>query len=145
MPTFQIHKRSDWNALFEYARGLNHYPTRGFQVSVRNENRTDAQNRLLWDLIGEFVKQKATIDGRVFSKDAWKAIFMNACGFDSDMLPTLDGKRFFAEGYRSSKLSVSDMSILLERIFHEGAERGIKFRQTSDFKDELGHLVNQPA
>lgn len=137
MPVFQIHQRSDWNRVFDYARGLNNYPKRGFQVSVQNETRTDAQNRLLWDLLGEFEKQKATIRGREFTRDAWKAIFMNACGFDSDMLPTLDGKRFFAEGYRSSKLKVPEMTLLLERIFQEGAERGIKFRQTRELDEEL--------
>lgn len=130
MPVFHIKERSDWNAVLDYARGLNFYPKRGFQVSVRNENRTDAQNRLLWSLLGDFESQGANIDGKTFDKNQWKVIFMNACGFESDMLPTLDGKRWFAEGYRSSKMSVQEFTVLLERIFQEGTERGIVFTKT---------------
>lgn len=83
MPVFHIKERSDWNAVLNYARGLNFYPKRGFQVSVRNENRTDAQNRLLWSLLGDFVKQGANIDGKTFDTNQWKVIFMKACCFSS--------------------------------------------------------------
>ena len=111
---------------------LVHDGRRGFQVTARRRTRTDEQNDLMWDLLSEFEKQKATINGKEWPKEAWKAIFMNALGFDSHMLPTLDGRAFFAEGYRSSRLKVHEMTALIERIFQEGAERGIKFRQTVD-------------
>lgn len=105
---------------------------KGFQVTCRRRTRSDEQNDLMWDLLSEFEKQGATVRGQTFNKEAWKAMFMNALGFDNHMLPTLDGEQFFAEGYRSSKLKVPEMTALIDRIFQEGAERGIKFRQTQE-------------
>ena len=149
MPVFHIFTKSDWNKVWEYARGKNDYPKRGFVVSVRNQNRSDAQNRLMWSLIGDYVDQKQTIKmgefEKQYPKEAWKAIFMNALGFPNNMLPTLDGSSFFVEGYRSSKLSVAEMSELLEFIFADGTERGVRFTKTGDFKDALGHLADTHA
>lgn len=105
---------------------------KGFNVTCTRRKRTHEQNDLMWDLLSEFEKQGIELHGRTYPKEAWKSIFLNALGFDSDMLPTLDGKSFFAEGYRSSKLKVSEMSALIERIFQEGAERGVTFRQTEE-------------
>jgi hypothetical protein len=105
---------------------------KGFNVTCTRRTRTHEQNDLMWDLLTQFEKQGATINGQTFKKEAWKAIFLNALGFDSDMLPTLDGESFFAEGYRSSKLKVPEMTALIDRIFQEGAERGIKFRQDQE-------------
>ena len=105
---------------------------KGFNVTCTRRTRTHEQNDLMWDLLTEFEKQGATVNGKTFKKEAWRAIFLNALGFDSDMLPTLDGESFFAEGYRSSKLKVPEMTALIDRIFQEGAERGIKFRQDQE-------------
>jgi hypothetical protein len=105
---------------------------RGFNVTCTRRTRTHEQNDLMWDLLAQFEQQGATVNGQTFPKEAWKAIFLNALGFDNNMLPTLDGQSFFAEGYRSSKLKVPEMTALIERIFQEGAERGIKFRQDQE-------------
>ncbi len=111
---------------------------KGFNVVCTRRKRTHEQNDLMWDLLAQFEKQGAEVNGVTFKKEAWKAIFLNAMGFDSDMLPTLDGQSFFAEGYRSSKLTVSEMTALIDRIFQEGAERGIKFRQNQAPASQLG-------
>jgi len=108
----------------------------GFQVSARRRTRSDEQNDLMWDLLGEFERQGAEVRGRTFPKEAWKAMMMNALGYDNDMLPTLDGESFFAEGYRSSQLKVGEMSNLIERIFQEGATRGVTFKQDQHLRAE---------
>ena len=103
----------------------------GFNVACTRRTRSHEQNDLMWGLLTCFTKQGASIDMNgakwTGSPDAWKAVMMNALAFPNNMLPTLDGKSFFAEGYRSSKLKVSDMSALIEFIYAEGAERGVDF------------------
>ncbi|MEM8615344.1 MAG: recombination protein NinB [Pseudomonadota bacterium] len=96
----------------------------GFQVHFKRWTRTDDQNALLWVLLGRFARD-AEINGQRYSADAWKCILMNALGHDMTMLPTLDGERFFAEGHRSSRLTIGEMTQLIEFIYSEAAERGI--------------------
>lgn len=53
----------------------------------------------------------------------------------------MDGKRFFAEGYRSSHLTIPEMTNLLESIFAEGTRQGIKFKKHDEMEAELGHVM----
>ena len=98
---------------------------RGFQVECKRWTRTDEQNRLMWVLLGKFSAQ-AELHGKKWPAHAWKSIFMNALGHSADMLPTLDGEAFFSEGHRSSKLTIDQMTALIEFIYQQASERGVK-------------------
>ena len=130
MPRYRILTEADREKMLADLKRapLEHNGRRGFNVTATRRTRTHEQNDLLWDLLTAFEEQ-CEMGGRKFNKEAWKVIFMNALGHPSNMLPTLDGESFFAEGYRSSKLSVGQMTELIDYIFAEGAERGIKFKQ----------------
>ena len=130
MPRWRIFTEEDRAKMIDQLKRapIDHNGRRGFNVTATRRTRTHEQNDLLWDLLTAFEEQ-GEIDGRRFSKEAWKVIFMNALGHPSVTLPTLDGKSLFAEGYRSSKLSIGQMSQLIEFIQAEGAERGVKFKQ----------------
>ena len=96
----------------------------GYRVEVREPKRTDAQNDRLWALLAD-VSRQATINGKRFDADAWKCIFMRAMGRDAQFLPTLDGISFFPTGFRSSAMSVGEMSDLQTFIEAWAAEQGI--------------------
>jgi hypothetical protein len=96
----------------------------GFIVEVRERTRSLDQNALLWALLTAFERQ-ATLNGQRLRADQWKAIMMHALNHPVDMLPTLDGKSWFAAGLRSSKLTLGEMSELLELVQSEAAQRGV--------------------
>ena len=99
-----------------------------FVVEVRDVTRTDEQNRLLWPCLKAFETQ-ATIRGQTFRDHQWKSIFLEALGHEQDMLPSLDGSRWFAAGLRSSKLGKRQFSDLLELIQAEAAQRGVEWER----------------
>ena len=97
----------------------------GYMLEVRDETRTDSQNRLMWPLLACFEKQRATVLGREFKDHQWKSMFLEDLGHEQEILPSLDGSRWFAAGLRSSTLGVREFSDLIERINADAAERGV--------------------
>lgn len=96
----------------------------GYMLEVRDPTRTDEQNKLLWPLLGCF-EQQAMVKGQHWKDHQWKSMFMEALGHEQEILPSLDGSRWFAAGLRTSKLGVREFSDLIERIHAEAAERGV--------------------
>lgn len=99
----------------------------GFRVEVKEPKRTDEQNDRMWAMLGDIAKGGA-INGKRFSGENWKCIFMQALGKESKFLPTLDGESFFPAGFRSSDLSVREMSELQTFIEAWAAEKGVPLR-----------------
>ena len=122
--TFRITSRGQLISAFKHA-DKQAFP---FVVEVRDVTRTDEQNRLMWPMLTAFSEQ-AKLSGRTLIKDQWKAVFLQALGYPQDMLPTLDGKTWFAAGLRSSTLGVKEFSDLIELINSEAAERGIELEK----------------
>ena len=98
-----------------------------FRVSFSEPKRSVAQSDKMWAALDDFAKQ-ATLYGQRYSKDDWKLIFMHALGRELRMAPALDGKGFVPIGTSSSKLSIRNMSDLIELIHAEGAARGVVFK-----------------
>lgn len=96
----------------------------GYRIEVKEPKRTDEQNDRFWAMLGDIAKQ-ATINGRRFDPEAWKCIFMKAMGREANFLPTLDGSSFFPTGFRSSDLSVREMSDLQTFMEAWAAEQSI--------------------
>lgn len=99
-----------------------------FVLEWRDVKRTDEQNRLLWPLLQCFADQ-VTINGQRLAKEQWKTVFMHALGHQVEVLPTLDGKSWFPAGLRSSKLSKSEFSMLIELIYSEAASRNVNLEK----------------
>jgi len=105
----------------------------GYILTARAPNRTDEQNRMMWPILACFEKQ-ADINGRKLKDHQWKSVFLEALGHEQDMLPSLDGSRWFAAGLRSSKLTKAQFSELLELMLAEAAQRGVDLKGIGDDK-----------
>lgn len=94
----------------------------GFICEVREPKRTDDQNDKMWAMLTDISRSKPL--GRRHTPDDWKAIMMNACGWESQFLEGLDG-RPFPQGFRSSQLTKSQMSTLIDYMQAFGDEQGV--------------------
>ncbi len=92
-------------------------------VNVAAPRRTNDQNALLWALLSEISRAKP--QGRRHTPDDWKAIFMNACGWECQFIEGLDG-RPFPQGFKSSRLNKDQMSNLLEYVKVFCVENGVE-------------------
>ncbi len=95
-----------------------------WRVEFKEPKRSDPQNDRMWEMLGR-VSKRMTINGRSFNADQWKCIFMKQMGREVDFLPTLDGASFFPTGFRSSDLSVREMSDLQTFIESWCAEQSV--------------------
>lgn len=100
----------------------------GDVAEIRKPRRTNAQNDLLWSVLGDVAKAKPM--DRDHSPAIWKCIFMDAlpdAEFKARWVPSLDGESVVNTGHRSSKLTKPQMSDLIESIRAFGAEHGVKW------------------
>ena len=95
----------------------------GYAVTVGEETRSQAQNRLLWPLIADIKRQVPAM--AAFAPDDIKTRFLNALGVEMRWLPELDGAGTFPVGLKSSTLTVAQFSLLTELLFKYGAEHDV--------------------
>lgn len=98
----------------------------GWKVKVAKRNRSLEQNALLWTLLTDLSKAKP--DGRCHTPETWKCIVMHAAGHEVSFENGLDG-RPFPVGFRSSNMTVAQMSELIEYVFAYGATQGVEFSE----------------
>ena len=98
----------------------------GYVVSVREPTRSLDQNARLWAMLTDI--SKAMPDGRRHTPDDWKAIFMNAAGWEVQFLDGLD-RRPFPSGFKSSRMTVRQMADLITFIAAYGDERGVPWSE----------------
>lgn len=96
----------------------------GWFCEIREPRRSGEQNDRMWAMLTDI--SRAQPMGRRHTPDDWKAILMNACGWESQFLEGLDG-RPFPQGFRSSQLTKSQMTTLIEYMFAFGAEHGVEW------------------
>ncbi|WP_343518132.1 recombination protein NinB [Sphingomonas sp.] len=94
----------------------------GYVASVQEPRRTQEQNDRMWAMLTDISVQQPL--GRRHTPDDWKAIFMNACGWECQFVDGLDG-RPFPKGFRSSHLTKSQMSTLIDFMSAWGSENGV--------------------
>lgn len=97
-------------------------------VSILKANRTNDQNAKMWAMLEDV--RRSEPEGRQWTKDSWKAAFMHGLGHEVEFGQALDGRGFFPVGFRSSHLSISQMSDLIESIYEYGARHGVEWRET---------------
>jgi hypothetical protein len=98
----------------------------GYVCRVEAPKRTGDQNDKLWAMLTDVSRSKP--QDRRMTPDQWKAVFMSACGYEVQFLNGLDGQPFPA-GFRSSRLSKSQMSELIEFIQAWGDENGVRWTE----------------
>src|SRR4051812_25428647 len=98
----------------------------GYVASVEEPKRTLDQNNRMWSMLSDISVSMPL--GRRHTPDDWKAIAMNACSWECAFLEGLDG-RPFPIGFRSSKLSKSQMSTLIDWLQAFGDENNVKWTE----------------
>jgi len=96
----------------------------GAIVDVMPPKHSDAQRRLFWAMLGDLSRQKP--QGREHTPVVWKAIVMNAAGYEIQFVEGLSGEPF-PLGHSIKPLSVEQLSKLIEYMNAYGAEHGVKF------------------
>jgi len=110
----------------ERAKRLIERAPEGYVMSIQEPRRTQEQNDRMWAMLTDISVQMP--GGRRHTPDDWKAIFMNACGWECQFIEGLDG-RPFPKGFRSSHLTKSQMSELIDFMFAWGAENGVRWSE----------------
>lgn len=108
----------------ERACALVHKAPEGYVASVAEPTRTLDQNNKLWAMLTDV--SAAMPLGRRHTPDDWKCIFMHACGWEVQFIEGLDG-RPFPQGFRSSKLTKSQMGDLINFIQAFGDEHNVRW------------------
>jgi hypothetical protein len=101
----------------------------GSVLTVSAPRRSTDQNAKLWAMLSDV--SRAMPGGRRLTADVWKAVFMNACGHAVQFETGLSGEPF-PIGFRSSRLSKSQMSELIEFILAWGTENGVTWSNEAE-------------
>jgi hypothetical protein len=105
-----------------FAKGLIDKAPAGAVLTIREATRSIDQNSKLWAMLSDV--SRAMPDGRRHTPEVWKTLFMHACGHAVQFETGLNGQPF-PTGFRSSRLTKSQMSDLIETIYAYGAEKGV--------------------
>lgn len=99
---------------------------KGYVAEVKEPKRTLEQSDKMWAMLTDISVSMPL--GRRHTPDDWKAIFMNACGWECQFVEGLDG-RPFPKGFRSSHLTKSQMSQLIDFMQAFGDEHGVRWTE----------------
>lgn len=99
-------------------------------MKLGEETRREAQNRKLWPMLQDIQRQVPGME--TFSTDDIKLRFLNALGTEMRFLPALEGAGAFPVGLRSSVLTVSQFSALVELLYIFGAKNGVQWSEPRD-------------
>ncbi len=117
----------------EFAKSLVDKAPQDAVLTIKAAKRTTAQNDLLWALLSDVSRSKP--EGRVHTPDVWKSLVMHACSHAVQFEMGLNGQPF-PVGFKSSKLTVSEMSDLITWIIQYGDEHGVQWTS----RDEITPL-----
>jgi hypothetical protein len=95
-------------------------------VTIREAKRSLDQNAKCWAMLSDISRAKP--DGRMHSPEVWKCLAMHACGHAVQFEMGLDGQPF-PIGFRSSRLSKSQMSTLIEFLYEYGSRHGVEWSE----------------
>lgn len=105
------------------------------RVTFQGPKRTLPQNDRLWAMLTDVSTQMDWAGARRSPED-WKLMFLDylerELGHEPNIVPSLDGEGYVRLDGSSSKLSVEEMTMLIELIFKFGAEHGVVFHEPED-------------
>lgn len=102
----------------------------GYVFRLGEPNRTLEANALMWKLL-QCLENQATWHGNRLVSDEWKDL-LSAGLVQSKVVPNLTGNGFVILGQRTSKLSKSQFSALIELIYAFGSENGVVFSECAE-------------
>jgi NinB protein len=114
----------------EFAHKLIDAAPVGAVLNVREAKRTNDQNAKIWAILSDISRAKP--EGRMWTPETWKCAFMHVLGHQVQFCEGLDGSGPFPLGFRSSKLSVKQMTDLIETAYEYGARHGIVWSEPKE-------------
>jgi hypothetical protein len=102
----------------------------GFVVRVQPKTRSLEQNAALWAKLGD-VSEQVVWYGQKLSANDWKDMF-TASLRRARVVPGIDAGTYVPLGMRTSTMTVSEMSDLLELISAFGAEHNVVFHDSEE-------------
>ena len=85
--------------------------------------RTLDANAKMWAMLADISKQ-VRHNGVEYSPEVWKVLMMSSLGHECRFVMGLDGEAV-PMGFRTSQMTVSQMSDLIEWMYKFGAENGV--------------------
>ena len=99
----------------------------GAVLTIREAKRSTEQNSKMWAMLSDISRAKP--EGRHWVPETWKAAFMHSLGHQIQFCEGLDGSGPFPLGFRSSRLSVSQMADLITCIQEYGDRHGVQWSE----------------
>lgn len=100
----------------------------GWVSICREAKRSDEQNRKLHAMVADLRAQVSD----EYSVEDWKLRLMQGLRNETRFLPELDGGGMFPVGQKTSELSKSQFSTLIEITFHYGAKHGVRWSDPAE-------------
>ena len=101
----------------------------GWIVTLKAAVRNLEQNAKMWAMLHD-IEQQCEWHGIKLADEEWKDLF-SAGLVKSKVVPNLDGTGFVILGQRTSQMTKSQMSDLIELIYAFGAERSVVWSEQS--------------
>lgn len=97
-------------------------------VTIKKATRSNQANAKMWCMLSDI--SRAKVNGRNWTPETYKAAFMHSIGHQVMFAEGLDGSGPFPLGFRSSALSVAQMSDLITVMYKFGDENGVDWKET---------------
>jgi len=102
---------------------------RSYQIEAKPMTRTLEQNAKLWAMLTD-ISQQVNWHGQKLSQEDWKHIFSAALS-QQRVVPNLDNNGFVVLGQSTSKMTVAQMTEMIELMHAFGAQNEVKFKDAS--------------
>lgn len=96
-------------------------------MELGRESRSTDQNSKLWPMLTDISKVVEWY-GKMYSKEEWKDIITGSFR-NCEFVPNISGNGFVVVGLRTSKMSPSEFSDLIEFIYSFGAENNVPWSE----------------
>ena len=100
-----------------------------YVVTIAKPTRSNEQSAKMWAMLNDVARAKP--EGRNWTPETWKAAFMHSLGHQVMFAEGLDGAGPFPVGFRTSRLTVGQMSDLITVIYKYGDENAVEWRETN--------------
>ena len=104
-------------------------------LEVKQQTRTPPQNSLMWQLLTDISKQ---VDwyGNKLTPEEWKTV-LSASLNRQKVVPGIDGG-FVVLGLRTSKMTIAQMTEMIELCYAFGTQQGVKFDESQESNCSIG-------
>lgn len=99
----------------------------GCVVTFKEPSRSLEQNARMWAMLSD-VSQQVDWYGKKLTPEDWKTVFAASLR-NTRVVPTIDGDGFVPLGMSTSKMSIKEMTALMDLIDAFGAERNVQFSE----------------